>query len=91
MITAPVDHIRIIDGVSGKRAYVGTETRIAVEQVAYAHQHGDSAELIAETFNLTLAQVYAALSYYYDHQEALDAAQREAEALARQLASNEGS
>ena len=37
--------------------------------------HGYSAAQIVEQYpDLTLAQVYAALTYYYDHQDALDTA-----------------
>jgi len=61
-------------------------TTIEVSAIAIAKiVHGQSPEEITSDFKLTLAQVYAALSYYYDHKVAVDAsisAQRE---LARQL------
>jgi len=46
--------------------------RIAVHDVASWHHQGETPEAIAEGYGLTLAQVYAALSYYYDHQEEVD-------------------
>lgn len=53
--------------------------RISVQQVAEYHSQLQwSAEEIAEAFTLTLAEVYAALSYYYAHQEEIDQAIREA-------------
>jgi excisionase family DNA binding protein len=49
-------------------------TRITVQQVVEYHKsyRWDEAQ-IAEAFRLTLAQVYAALTYYYDHQSEIDA------------------
>jgi uncharacterized protein (DUF433 family) len=51
----------------------GTNTRVM--QIAIdKHAHGWSAEEIqAQHPHLTLAQVHAALSYYYDHQAEMDA------------------
>jgi len=53
---------------------------IALDHIAY----GWTAEAIQENHpSLTLAQVYAALAWYYDHQAALDAEiERQAEHLA---------
>jgi uncharacterized protein (DUF433 family) len=46
--------------------------RISVLDIAAWHQQGMSANTIAHDFGLTLAQVYAALAYYYDHQDEID-------------------
>lgn len=48
--------------------------KISVHNIAIAHQQGYTPEQIAtELFPvLTLAQVYAALLYYYEHQEEID-------------------
>jgi hypothetical protein len=35
-------------------------------------QQGQSADEFAAAFSVTLAQVYATLSYYYDHREEID-------------------
>jgi len=43
---------------------------------------------ITEEFGLTYAQIYAALSYYYDHKEAVDRAMDETEALASKIGLN---
>ena len=43
---------------------------------------------ITEEFGLTYAQIYAALSYYYDHKEAIDRAMDETEALASKIGLN---
>lgn len=56
--------------------------RISVQHVAQYHvQAGWSVEEIAEAFDLTLAEIYAALSYYYAHKDEIDRslAERQAE------------
>jgi excisionase family DNA binding protein len=50
-------------------------TRITVQQVVeYRNIYGWDESQVAEAFRLTLAQVHAALTYYYDHQSEIDAA-----------------
>ncbi len=77
-IIAPINHIRLDNrGI----AFVG-ETRLKVEHVVGAKNHwGMTPERIQEGYDfLTLGQVYAALAYYYDHKEEMDAyMQRESE------------
>jgi uncharacterized protein (DUF433 family) len=52
----------------------GTRHRV-IDIVADHVAHGYSAAQIVEQYpDLTLAQVHGALTYYYDHQDALDAA-----------------
>lgn len=46
--------------------------RIGVIHVATWVRQGMTPEEIAHEFGLTLAEVHAALAYYYDHQETLD-------------------
>jgi uncharacterized protein (DUF433 family) len=51
----------------------GTRHRV-IDLVADHVAHGYSAAQIVEQYpDLTPAQVYAALAYYYDHQDAMDA------------------
>ena len=57
---------------AGKPCIVGT--RIAVVDVAIAHQQGIKPEEMLTHFSsrpLTLAEVHAALAYHYDHPEEL--------------------
>ena len=52
----------------------GTRHRV-IDIVADHVAHGYSAAQIVEQYpDLTLAQVHAALTYYYDHEDALNAA-----------------
>ena len=71
MPTAPeLHHIRIDD--TGTAWIVGTTTKVievAIDKIAY----GSSSEEIQFQYpHLSLAQVHAALAYYYDHQAELD-------------------
>ena len=73
-------HIVISPGIrAGKPRVIGR--RITVADIATWHlqQNLPIHELVQE-FDLTPAQVYAALTYYYDHQAEID--QREAADLA---------
>lgn len=48
-------------------------TRVPLESLVWPWRDGHSAEEIREEYpTLTLAQVYGAIAYYLDHQEAVD-------------------
>lgn len=73
--------VRIIsspDLLGGKPCIEGRRISVQqiVEDVVYA---GWSLQQMQEAFNLRPAEVYAALSYYYDHHEEIDAQIREEE------------
>ena len=56
---------------SGKPHLSGT--RLTVADVVLMHLRlGQSLEEIAGKYNLSLATVYAAMAYYYDHREEID-------------------
>ena len=49
------------------------DTRLTVGDIALMYLRlGQSLEEIAGKYDLPLAAVYAAMAYYYDHQEAID-------------------
>ncbi|MEO8392128.1 MAG: DUF433 domain-containing protein [Chloroflexota bacterium] len=55
----------------GRQHVVGTSVTVA--DVAIAHiYHNQDADGIAEWYALSLSQVYAALSFYYDHKSEID-------------------
>jgi uncharacterized protein (DUF433 family) len=55
-------------------------TRVGVRHVAErVVTNGQSPAYVADQFDLTLAQVYEALSYYYDHIEEIRAHERDNE------------
>jgi uncharacterized protein (DUF433 family) len=58
--------------VCGRRLRIDG-TRITINQIAALYKQGLDAEEIAEQYpHLTMAQVYAALSYYHANQEEID-------------------
>ena len=69
-------HIEITPGVLGGKPRIAGR-RIGVAFVAMLHDRsGWSADEIAHEYDLTLADVYAALAYYFDHREEIDARSR---------------
>jgi uncharacterized protein (DUF433 family) len=75
-------HIEITPGVrGGKPRIVGT--RISVADIVLMHLRlGQSLEEIAGKYDLSLAAVYAAIAYYYDHRTDIDGSIKEDAAFA---------
>jgi uncharacterized protein (DUF433 family) len=72
-------HITKIPGVCGGYATIDGH-HIRVIDVIYLHKWGYSQEKMLETYpSLNLAQIYAAISYYYENQSELDEEIRESE------------
>lgn len=72
METVLVQHIEQTPGVRGGKPCL-TGTRITVGDIALMHlKLGQSIAEIAAEYELSLASVYAALAYYYDHQAEID-------------------
>jgi uncharacterized protein (DUF433 family) len=66
-------HIRKVEGICAGRPCIDG-TRVRVVNVVFFHQEGYTTEQILEKYpDLTPAQVHAALTYYYDNQEEIDA------------------
>ncbi len=67
------NHVVITPGIcDGKPRIAGH--RITVQNVALWHQRGGlSPDEIATRYHLSLAEVYAAMAYYFDHREEIDA------------------
>lgn len=65
-------HIEITPGIcGGKPRIVGH--RITVHDIAVWHERlGESIDDIAANYSLSLADVHAALAYYFDHREDID-------------------
>lgn len=55
----------------GRPVVAGTGIRV-MDIAALTNYHHRSVAYIAEAYGLTLAQVHAALAYYYDHQSEID-------------------
>ena len=83
-----LEHISINPEIRfGKPCIVGT--RIAVIDIVNRYLIvSESLEDIAEDYHLSLASVYAAMAYYYDHQEEIEIRRAEGEILAREFLQN---
>lgn len=69
-VTTP--HIESSPDVAGGKPRI-TGHRITVHNVVIWHERmGLNADAIASQHGLSLADVYAALAYYYDHRQAID-------------------
>ncbi len=73
MITKTLDgHIEMTEGIAGGKPRIAGH-RITVQNIVIWHEMlGRSADEIAAEYDLTLADVYAALAYYYDHRSEID-------------------
>jgi uncharacterized protein (DUF433 family) len=78
-------HIEITPGVTGGKPRIAGH-RITVQNVVIWHERmGRSADEIATEYGLTLADIYAALAYYYDHRQGIDEAIRDSDAFIEAL------
>ena len=79
------EHIEHGEDAAGGKAHIRGR-RITVQDVAIWHERlGRSADEIAAEHDLTLADVYAALAYYFDHRDDIDRRIADDQALARAL------
>ena len=78
-------HIEATPGIAGGKPRIAGH-RITVQNIVIWHEWiGRSADEIATEFGLTLADIYAALAYYYDHRSEIDEAIRDSEAYVEAL------
>jgi uncharacterized protein (DUF433 family) len=76
------DHIDVTADIAGGKPRIRGR-RITVQDIAIWHERlGKSADEIAAEYDLTLADVYAALAYYFDHREEIEARMTEDRAFA---------
>lgn len=79
---------------SGRAHIIGTTVTVADIAIARIY-HGQDADGIADWYGLSLAQVYAGLSYYYENKSAMDdeikQLIRRAEELKAKRVGNDGS
>ena len=79
------EHIETTPGVAGGKPRIAGH-RITVKDVVVWHERmGRSADEISADYDLALADVYAALAYYFDHRADIDASIREGGAFAGSL------
>jgi uncharacterized protein (DUF433 family) len=83
-----INLIGINENVRNGRPYIiGTTVTVADIAIVKIY-HEQDADGIAEWFDLTLPQVYAALAYYYEHQEEMDGQIRAQIQRAKELKEN---
>lgn len=80
-----VQHITVTPGLRGGKPHI-IGRRITVSDVAFFHLiQGMSVPEIAAEYDLSLGEVYAALSYYFDHRAEIDQRTAEDEAFAEEV------
>lgn len=86
MATKTLDqHIEVTPGIAGGKPRIAGR-RITVQNIVIRHERmGMSADEIATNYDLSLADVYAALTYYFDHRSEIDQSIEEGEAFAEAL------
>lgn len=78
-------HIETTPGISGGRPRIAGH-RITVENIVLWHERaGMTADEIATDYGLALADVYAALAYYFDHRNEIDQSIDDGERFAKAL------
>jgi uncharacterized protein (DUF433 family) len=78
-------HIETTPGIAGGKPRIAGR-RLTVQDVAFWHEHlGRSADEIAEEHDLTLAEIYTALAYYFEHRTEIDQHLEEDRTFLRQL------
>ena len=82
------EHIAIDPGYCfGKPRIAATRMPVATIAKLYLEM-GESLEDIAREYDLSLASVYAAMAYYYDHRQEIDRHTAESEAFVAQMRRN---
>lgn len=80
-------HLEITPGVAGGKPRIAGH-RITVHDIVTWHELlGKSVHEISAEYGLSLAEVHAALAYYFDHREEIDTAMRESAAFVESLRS----
>jgi uncharacterized protein (DUF433 family) len=86
MTTKTLDqHIECTPGIAGGKPRIAGH-RITVQNIAIWYDRlGMSPDEIGSEYDLTLADVHAALAYYFDHRAEIDKSIEEGEAFAEAL------
>jgi uncharacterized protein (DUF433 family) len=89
MVDVIREHIEIVDGASGPKPRIAGH-RIRVQDVAIWHEKlGMSPDEIVDQYpTITLADVYAALAYYWDHRDEMEQAIAEEHAFVKDFRRN---
>ena len=89
MATTAADRIAKTPGVCGGRACIAGHRVRVLDIVAWSeHQGMTPDEIVSNLPSLTLADVHAALAYYFDHLEEIQEEMRAEKALAEEIQRN---
>ncbi len=81
-------HIEVTPGITGGKPRIAGH-RITVQNIVIWHDRmGKSADEIATEYDLTLADVYTALAYYFDHRAEIDQSIEKSDLFAYNLSQN---
>jgi uncharacterized protein (DUF433 family) len=84
-------HIELRPGVLGRRAFIAGH-RVRVQDIVLWNEEGLTPdEIVSRIPTISLADVHAALAYYYDHREEVDRQIRDDDAFANDVERSEPS
>ena len=86
MVGVSREHIEIVQGASGPKAVIAGH-RIRVQDVVIWHEKQGMSpdEIVYHYPTITLADVHAALAYYWDHRDAVEQAIADEHAYAEEF------
>lgn len=88
MVSILNQHIEITPGIRGGKPRISGH-RITVADIVMMYlRMNQPLEQIAQEYNLSLASLHAAMSYYYDHQSDIDQSIADSEAFAEEFRKN---
>lgn len=74
MVATSLEHIEIVQGAGGPKPRIAGSCIRVQDVVLWHEREGMSVEEIVEQYpTITRADIYAALAYYWDHKQELDA------------------
>lgn len=80
-----IGHIDISPDTCGGKPHIAGH-RITVQDIVIWHERlGRTPDEIATDYQLSLGEIYAALAYYHDHRESIDAAIHADESFVEEL------
>jgi uncharacterized protein (DUF433 family) len=86
MATVSVEHIEITPGICGGKPWIAGHRITVANIVAWHEQMRMSVRQIVETYHgITPADVHAALAYYHDHWDAIEAPMKADEELVAEM------
>jgi uncharacterized protein (DUF433 family) len=91
MVDVIAEHIEIVEGAGGPKARIAGHRIRVVDVVEWHEKMGLSVDEIVERWpTISRADVHAALAYYWDHREELEAKMAEDEAYAEEMRRKQG-